>query len=110
MLEHASRIFTELRPLRAGEGCVAGFGQHVTFCTTAAQLVLQHQGRYKDWVEDVEHAVADVNGAVDRVHPARTTQTVPEDTRGHLEALARAGRRLKEVFSGRGYFNHAESD
>lgn len=118
MLEHACRIEQEFRPLRAGEEFLCGRAPHVEFCIRVAHLLLKYSGKYAAWVQAVGQAVAAVDHAVvqlGRPSSGLGRGMVPrlpqkDEIRNQLESLAKAARHLKEVFSGRGYFNYGHSD
>lgn len=118
MLEHACRIEQGFRPLRAGEEFLCGRAPHIEFCIRVAQLLLKYSRKYAAWVQAVGRAVAAVDHAVVQLGPPSSglgSGMVPrllnkDEIRNQLGSLAKAARHLKEVFSGRGYFNYGHSD
>ena len=86
-------------------------------CIRVAEAAFARCSRYSAWVEAVEQAVEAVDEAVrcvslpvDLGNEARAAEREPGEIRKGLEMLTEAGRHLKEVFSGRGYFNYDQSD
>jgi len=84
----------------------------------AARQRLAEDERHEAWIALVESVVSEVDAhhyAVEKATKERdvgkkVTPALSEDIRGRLRSLAQSGQRLKEAFSGRGYFNHGESD
>jgi hypothetical protein len=94
VLEHAAR-FDECAP-----SVTASYSQRVSW------VVRRTHGRFTEWLTDVRAAVAAVDEAVAELAAARS-RGQPAEVTAALPELATAGRRLKDTFSGRGYFNPA---
>jgi hypothetical protein len=118
MVAHARKIREEYQPFRvAGELLRAGV-PHGEECVLAARKRLAEDERHEAWIASVESGVSEVDvhrAAVDdaikeRDAGRKTACATSEEIREHLRLLAQSGQRLKDVFSGRGYFNHGESD
>jgi len=118
MIDHAKRVFADYRPLADGEESIRASAPHAPFCSKAARRWLQVDGRFDSWLVEVQQAISHVDRdayaiqeLVRRRAETSTGILAPEsELREYLSSLAKSGRRLKEVFSGRGYFNHGQSD
>jgi hypothetical protein len=105
LLAHARGIHQEFLPPRAGAG------RYAVVCREVVRLLDSRRGRYHEWVRAVAEAVAVVDQAAGAAGGlADTGKGRAGEARARLEALARAARHLKEVFSGRGWFNPTHSD
>lgn len=114
MVTHSRGIFTEYRPLRDGEELLKGSASHIKYCIAASRRLLENEGRYAQWVAGVAAAVVAVDtqaAAVEQLmRNKETTGSAESEVRSALECLSEAGKHLKDVFSGRGYFNYGGSD
>ena len=117
LLEHARRICAEFR--RPGPGTVApGDRPWSGYCIKVSRNFVARAGRYAEWVRDVEARLKEVEGAVQRLGALAAqggashgdAPFAEDEARGRLLALSEAGRALKLVYSGRGYFNYGDSD
>ncbi len=84
---------------------------------SVSRLLTAHRGRYGDWVRDVSLAVAEVDRSIYKLEGwdkgqqrVGSGQDAKDGRRIDLERLSHAARHLRDVFSGRGYFNLTDSD
>ena len=114
LLGHARRINNEYQLFRKDGGLDLGSYAWTGYCTKVAHHFLSLTGRYDDWLRDVEQLMGDVDKAAKRVsmlgRGAPTEVKTIAEAREQLLALSEAGKALKQVYSGRGYFNYGESD
>lgn len=114
LLEHARRIHEEFRkPIRRGTTHA-----WTSYCINVRRLFDASVGRYDEWVADVETRVSRVEAAVRQLGalgahgeaPQEALSFSEDEARKRLLALSESGKALKQIYSGRGYFNYGESD
>ncbi len=118
LVTHARKLADGYRPFRFAEELLGGSVPHGDYCIAAARQYLAAEEKHDLWIACVQSAVAEVNAnhAVveemirKRDAGSKAAPTVIAEALARLQSLSQSGQRLKEIFSGRGYFNHAESD